>query len=88
MLLTPQAQRLIHATQFRNAAARAEAAHSEKLTLEQAKARSKQGQHASLHRSTSAQCTRWYAKGYYMRSNGLWYGAHGGVEYLKYSTAP
>jgi hypothetical protein len=78
-----RAQQLIKATELRNAAARADAAAHDVLTLAEAKLMSKAGQHASI----SGQCARWYAQGYYMRSNGKWYGAHGGFEFPKYSTA-
>jgi hypothetical protein len=30
---------------------------------------------------------RWYAQGYYMRDDGLWYITVGGKEFVKYSTA-
>lgn len=29
---------------------------------------------------------KWYAKGYYMKEDGLWYSMHGGREFVKYYT--
>ena len=29
---------------------------------------------------------RWYAQGYYMKTDGRWYSMHGGKEFVKYYT--
>jgi|LauGreDrversion4_2_1035121.scaffolds.fasta_scaffold441938_2 hypothetical protein len=48
------------------------------LTLAEAK------KAARLHPTTTA---RWYAQGYYMKADGLWYMSDGyGKEYVKYYT--
>jgi len=39
------------------------------------------------NRQSTLQLKNWYAEGYYLRSNGLYYSEHGGVERRKYCTA-
>lgn len=57
------------------------------LTLAQARALARANQHPSQHRSIAAQVGRFYAKGYYMKADGIFYTTVGGKEYRKYSTA-
>ncbi len=58
------------------------------LTLAQARALARKNQHPSQRRSIAAQVGRFYAQGYYMREDGIFYITVGGKEYRKYSTAP
>ena len=58
------------------------------LTLAQARAKARANQHPSHRRSIAAQVGRFYAQGYYMREDGVFYITVGGKEYRKYSTAP
>ena len=39
------------------------------------------------NRQSTLQLKNWYAEGYYLRSNGMYYCEHGGVERRKYCTA-
>lgn len=57
------------------------------LTLKQARALARANQHPTQLRSIAAQVGRFYAKGYYMKADGVFYITVGGVEYRKYSTA-
>ena len=59
-----------------------------KLTLQQVLAayRTRYSTDQQMWRSARAQAAAWYKQGYYMREDGQWYGAHGGVEYRKYYT--
>lgn len=57
------------------------------LTLAQARALARANQHPSQLRSIAAQVGRFYAQGYYMREDGVFYICIGGKEYRKYSTA-
>ena len=76
-----KAQQLIRSTQLRNLREDIEARSAQVLTVDEAKARSKAGQHTAQLRSISAQCTRWYKQGYYMRDNGVWYNSDGTRKY-------
>lgn len=58
------------------------------LTLAQARAKARALQHPSQLRSIAAQVGRFYAQGYYMKDDGVFYITVGGKEYRKYSTAP
>ena len=58
----------------------------QKLTLAQVRAQIRATQHPSNHRSACAQVGRFYAEGYYMKTDGLFYITVGGKEYLKYYT--
>lgn len=55
------------------------------LTLEQALERNRSL--IKTNRSDRRTIKRWYAQGYYMRSDGNWYSMSGDKEYRKYSTA-
>lgn len=57
------------------------------LTLAQARAKARANQHPSQRRSVAAQVGRFYAQGYYMKDDGVFYITVGGIEYRKYSTA-
>ena len=57
-----------------------------KLTLAQVRAKIRATQHPSQHRSACAQAGRFYARGYYMKTDGLFYITVGGKEYVKYYT--
>jgi hypothetical protein len=57
------------------------------LTLAQVRAQIRATQHPSQHRSACAQVGRFYAQGYYMKDDGVFYITIGGKEYRKYSTA-
>jgi uncharacterized protein (DUF2267 family) len=39
------------------------------------------------NRQSTLQLKNWYAQGYYLRSNGMYYSEDGGVERRKYCTA-
>jgi hypothetical protein len=39
------------------------------------------------NRQNTLQLKNWYKQGYYLRSNGMYYSEHGGVERRKYCTA-
>ena len=39
------------------------------------------------NRQNTLQLKNWYAQGYYLRSNGMYYSEHGGAERRKYCTA-
>ena len=39
------------------------------------------------NRQSTLQLKNWYAQGYYLRSNGMYYSEHGGAEIRKYCTA-
>ncbi len=56
------------------------------LTLAQVRAKIRATQHPSQHRSACAQVGRFYAQGYYMKTDGLFYITIGGKEYVKYYT--
>lgn len=75
------AQQLIRRTELRNLRNDIEARSAQVLTVDEAKAYSKAGQHPTHFRSISAQCTRWYKLGYYMRDNGVWYNSDGTRKY-------
>lgn len=56
------------------------------LTLAQARAKARANQHPNQSRSIAAQVGRFYAQGYYMREDGVFYITVGGKEYRKYYT--
>jgi hypothetical protein len=56
------------------------------LTLAQVRAQIRATQHPSVQRSACAQVGRFYAQGYYMKTDGRFYTTVGGKEYLKYYT--
>ena len=56
------------------------------LTLAQVRAKIRATQHPSQHRSACAQVGGFYAQGYYMKTDGLFYITVGGKEYVKYYT--
>ena len=59
-------------------------ATSVKYTLTEALAYNKAK--IKTNRQSTLQLKNWYAQGYYLRSNGIYYSEHGGKEYRKYHT--
>ena len=60
-------------------------ATSVKYTVEEAIAYNKAK--IKTNRQSTLQLKNWYAQGYYLRSNGMYYSEYGGVERRKYCTA-
>ena len=60
-------------------------ANSVKYTLEEALAYNKAK--IKTNSQSTLQIKNWYAQGYYLSSNGMYFCEHGGVERRKYCTA-